>query len=173
MEISKSKIDDLNLVLVEQLHQLRVINVGSSVHASATTGPATGFPPTASALGISAPAASGLPASLTLLKEIIAVSRKHAADTRAHKIADATSLPALSAPVDLASAQTAANAIKAWLEAHGVGTTLHYTADVVNVVADDATDQDTLETLLAELKTALPTHIAKALAGHSIQLIGP
>lgn len=86
--------------------------------------------------------ASSLATSLTLCNELIYHLRFHFADTVAHKVADTTSLPAIGAAVDLPSAQTAANLMKASYNTHRASTTFHYNADSTNTITSaDATDQ--------------------------------
>lgn len=121
---------------------------------------------------ITAANATDLPTSLALCNNIIGVYRFHFADTLAHKLADATSLPALGAAIDLTSAQTAANLIKASLATHIASTTVNYAADATNTISSaDATNQGTLNTLLNELKTDINAHMASGPAAASLRLV--
>ncbi len=121
---------------------------------------------------ITAANASDLATSLTLCNNIIGVARFMFADTLAHKVVDATSLPALGAAVDLTSAQTAANLIKASYNTHRASTTYHYNADSTNTITSaDATDQSSLNTLLNELKTDINAHMLSGATGDAIRLV--
>jgi hypothetical protein len=121
---------------------------------------------------ITAAASSDAPTSLVLCNNIIGVGRFHLADTLAHKVADATSWPAAGAAVDLASAQTAANLMKATYNTHRASTTYHYNADATNVIAAaDASSQGTLDTLLNELKADINLHMASGSAGDALRLV--
>ena len=123
-------------------------------------------------LTVSAANASSLATSLVLCNQLIAVMRFHFADLLALKVADATSLPALNAAVDLTSAQTAANLMKASYNTHRASTTYHYNADATNVTSSaDASDQSSLNTLLNELKTDVNAHIADGPAAKSIRVV--
>jgi uncharacterized protein YcbX len=159
--------------LAVEIARLRVAAISTNVHASALHGPANlnVDPPTVAAF--TAPAvASDLATSLTLCNWIVGVARQHFADTSAHKVADATSLPVIGAAVDLGTAQTAANLVKASLNTHEASTTYHYTADAANLIAAaDASNQGTLNTLLNEIRTDLLAHGAAALAGYHVELV--
>jgi len=101
----------------------------------------------------------GLQACIAALKDLIGVARFMVADTLGHKVVDATVLPLVSDPVDLPSCLTAANAIKTWYNTHRASTTYHYNADSTNVTAaTNATDQASLETLVAELQVDMTAH---------------
>lgn len=121
---------------------------------------------------ITAANASDLATSLTLVNQMRAVSLVHRADTVLHKIADAATI---TAPVatDLATAQTLANEIKADHNTHAAEVaTIHMAADGVNTVSTaDATDQNSLNTLLNAMKTVLNAHYASGPQAASIRLV--
>jgi hypothetical protein len=174
MVIQKRNRDAISSALAVEVARLRVAAVGSNFHACALHAPAnlSTDPPTVTTL--TAPAnATDLPTSLVLCNWLIGVTRQHFADTAAHKVVDtADTLPAIGAAVDLTSAQTAANLIKASYETHRASTTYNYTADATNTLSSaDATNQGTLNTLLNEMKTDLPAHFAGALAGFTVVLV--
>lgn len=160
------------LVLAHNNTRRSAAVVASFFHADVTSdGGGDHVTPTATPITIAAANASDLPTSLTLVNQIRQRWLQHRADDLAHKVADVT---AFTAPVatDLATAITLANAIKASYGTHGASTTHHYTADATNTVAAaDASNQGTLNTLLNELKTDLPAHVASAPAGQSVKLI--
>lgn len=112
----------------------------------------------------------GLAPCLVALNELIGVYTFHAADLLAHKVADAGSLPAIGAAVDLASAQTAANLLKTFHTAHIASTTVNYAADATNTIgAANATNQASLETLIAALQTAITAHMASGPSAPSVR----
>ncbi len=122
---------------------------------------------------VSAANATDLATSLTLCNQLIGVGVFMLADTLAHKVVDPTSWPALGAGLDLASAITAANLMKATYNTHRASTTYHYTADSTNVsAATNASDQSTLNTLLNDLKTQLLAHMASGPTCPSLRLVG-
>lgn len=117
-------------------------------------------------------APSGLPACLVTLKNLIACYIFHAADLLALKVADAGSLPLPTDPVDLTTANTAANLLKTFHGTHIASTTIHYNADSTNTITSaNATDQGSLETLLAELLTDFTAHIANAPSAPSLRTV--
>jgi len=122
---------------------------------------------------ITAANSSDLATGLALCNNMIGVVREHFADTLGHKVVDTVdTLPALGAAIDLTSAQTAANLIKASYNVHRASTTYHYNADATNVIAAaDASSQGTLDTLLNEMKTDINLHMASGSAGDSIRLV--
>lgn len=64
-------------------------------------------------------------------------------------------------PTTLAEALAKANALKAAYNAHLADTTVHLSADAVNVAtAPNATDQASLDTLLDDMITVYPTHLS-------------
>ncbi len=126
---------------------------------------------------IAAAVASDLATSLTLCNELIGFLRFHLADSTvaagtAHKVADVTSLPVLGAAIDLTSAQTAANLMKATYNTHIASTTYHYNADATNgIAAADASNQGTLNTLLNEMRTDCAAHTQSGASQASIRLV--
>lgn len=115
--------------------------------------------------------ASDLTTAMTLCNELIAVWRFHAADTLAHKAADATELPALNAAVDLDSAVTAAEALRVNHGDHIASTTYHYNADATNTIsATTVTDLTTLKAALNEMKTDLNAHMADGPSAASMRM---
>lgn len=147
--------------------------VGALFHAdttSQTTGDASVI--TVTALSVASANATTLGTSLTLCNELIALFRQHYADETAHKLASTAVLPLIGAAIDLASAITAANALKAAQNTHIASTALHYNADATNTISSaNATIQSDLNTLLNELKTDLVAHVASAPQGSSIKLL--
>lgn len=136
------------------------IGAGSSFHLDA------------SEVTVTAADATDLPTSLALCNNLIGVLTFHFADLLAIKVVDATSLPALGAGVDLTSAVTAANLMKASYNTHRASTAKHYNADATNVVTSaDATDQASLNTLLTEMKGDVNAHLASAPAAASLRLL--
>lgn len=106
--------------------------------------------------------ASSLDTSLALCKALLTVYAAHAPDALHHHTGDETNAVA-SVPadvIDLPSAITAANELKAAFNAHRVENNTHWTDDTTNVVSSpDATDQTSVNTLLNELKTDLNAHL--------------
>lgn len=120
---------------------------------------------------VTAANASNLATALTLVNEIVRVYQFHMADTLAHKVTG-VALASYAEATDLASAMARANDVKAKYEVHRASTTFHYTADSTNaIVAADASDQSTLNTLLNELKTDLVAHLASGPTGKSLRLV--
>lgn len=127
---------------------------------------------------ISSANSSSLATALTLCNELINFGRNHLADSVAaggcaHKVADTTSWPAIGAAVDLTSAQTAANLMKATWNTHIASTTYHYNADATNAIAAaNASNQGTLDTLLNEMKVDMLAHTQSgASAASSMRLV--
>lgn len=163
--------------MVKALRESRALAgvVASNFHRDTTSVVSTGSftDPVATTLSVTAANASDLATSLTLLIQIDAAFRTMIADDNAHKVKD-TIVPANAQTtiVDLASAQTAANDIKAKFNTHIASTTFHYTADATNTIAAaNASDQTTLNTLLNAMKTAINAHIAGAPASNGIVLV--
>lgn len=154
-------IDPLVVPLTTAFNALKVqIGAGSSFHMDA------------SEVLISAAAATDLGTSLTLCNDLIAVVTFHFADAVAHKVVDATALPAINVATTLATAITAANLIKASYNTHCAATAKHYNADATNTIAaTDATTQGTLNTLLNEMRTDIAAHMASAPTCASFRLI--
>ena len=120
---------------------------------------------------VTAPSATDLATSLVRLTQVIGLARFHFGDTLAHKVADVTALPAVSDPQALASAITAANALKAAYNTHIASTTYHYNADATNATASaNASDQATLNTLVNELYTDLTAHVASGPSAPSLRV---
>jgi hypothetical protein len=115
--------------------------------------------------------ATDLPTSLALVNEIWSIYKFHLADTLALKVAGTA--PALVVAVDLATAITLANGIKADYNTHCASVVVHYNADATNTTSSaNASDQTTLNTLLNELKTDLTAHlIGGPAAGAMIRLV--
>lgn len=122
---------------------------------------------------VTAADATSLATSLALCNNMIGVLRFHFADTLACKAADATSLPALGAAVDLASAITAANLMRTSWATHIASTAVHYNADATNTISGTpaASDQTTLNTLLTAFKPVVNAHLADAPSSKSIRAI--
>lgn len=80
-----------------------------------------------------------------------------------HSEPDATNTATSATPVDLATAQTLANEIKADYNAHIASTTFHIAADAVNVISSaDASDLATLLTLCTEIRLDYNAHRSQA-----------
>lgn len=138
----------------------------------AQIGPASLFHLDASERTVTAANASDLATSLTLCNNLINTFRFHFADLLAHKAVAASTLPAVGAGIDLASAITAANLMKASHNTECASTARHYTADATNTTAaTNASDQSSLNTLLNELKGDLNAHMASAPTGKSLRLV--
>lgn len=171
--------DHVILALVDQFNQLRDLSVGSNIHASVTAGgPPTGSPPVVLALTTSLPVASNLATSAALGNDLLRVANEHFKDTYAHSSAVSAAL-ALTLAVDttlaagpqLVAVEALANALKAAVNTHYTAAGVNFNNDVTNTIAAaTATDQATSNTLLNELRTKLPLHIAAALAGQHIEL---
>lgn len=120
---------------------------------------------------VTAADATDLATSLILVNQILAVYRFHMADTLAHKttgVALASYVPA----TDLATAITRANDVKSKYNTHIASTTYHYNADSTNDVASsNATDQDSLNTLVNDIKAQMVAHLADAPAAASIRVV--
>ena len=102
-----------------------------------------------------------VPTLLTLTKQLVGKMLQHAASLEAHKAADVALAVTVASVIDLATAQTALTAVKAWYNTHRVSTTYHYAADSTNItVAADATNQASADTLANELKVDFNAHIA-------------
>lgn len=115
--------------------------------------------------------ASDLPTLLVRTNELINVFTFHFADTLAHKVAAASSLPAQNAAVDLASAITALNLMKASHNTECASTARHYNADASNTTTSaNATDLASSITLANELFTDLGNHMASAPAAASLRI---
>jgi len=172
MKIQKNAITRAVAAIAVEINRLRVAAVGSNVHAcAAQLSNLNTDPPTVSALAVTAANASDLPTSLVLGNAIIGFYIQHFADTDAHKVADATSLPAQGACVDLATSITAMTLLKATHATHIASTTVHYNADATNtLLTATPTDQTSLNTFLNAAKTAINAHTAGALAGFHIRL---
>jgi hypothetical protein len=178
--------------LVFQYNKLRqtVAKAASLFHADVTSLGTTGDPmdptgagPTAATITSGLPAnASDLPTCQTLANALQTLLATHAADSvvtgtsgaGAHLIADATNAPTLAAiPVasNLATTQTLATGIKAFLNAHYTQAGVHVNNDGTNTIATaNATDLATSIALLNACKTAVTAHIGSAPAGFSIAL---
>ncbi len=123
-------------------------------------------------MSVTAATATDLPTALVLTNNLIDIMTFHFADTLAHKVADATALPARGAAVDLASAITAANLIRTSWATHIAATTKHYTADATNTLASVAsTDLASLLTLANEEKTKFNAHMLSAPAAASLRVV--
>jgi hypothetical protein len=151
--------DPLAAPLCAAVNALKLqIGAGSSFHLDA------------SEVTVTAANASDLATSLTLCNQLIGVFTFHFADLLAHKVVAVSTLPALGAALDLATAITAANLMKASHNTECGSTARHYTADATNTTAAaNATDQSSLNTLLNELKTDLNAHMASAPTAPSLR----
>lgn len=139
----------------------------------------------ASEVTITAANATDLPTALTLVNQLAAVFYGvpgvgaaypgHINDDLAHKAVDGTNTRSSAYPaVDLATAITLANELKADYNAHIASAVFNYNADATNATAAaNATDLPTLQTLLNELKGDLNAHMASAPANcaPSIRLV--
>lgn len=113
-----------------------------------------------------------LPTALVSTNELINVFTFHFADLLAHKVAAVSTLPAVGAAIDLASAITAANLMKASHNTECASTARHYTADATNTTSSaNASDLASLLTLLTELKADLNAHTASAPAAKSVRIV--
>lgn len=118
--------------------------------------------------------ATDLPTAIALLQECMGVYAFHTTDTLAHKVADVTDVVSetVNSVIDLASAITAANDLKAKRNLHIASTTYHYTADATNATSSpDATDLASLITLVNEIKADQNAHMASGPATASKRLV--
>lgn len=130
---------------------------------------------------ITAANATDLPTSITLLMQLKSVYEGrvqstamigHRTDADIHKAADTTNTISAADCVDLATAQTLANALKVAFNAHLTQSGVHYINDATNTVATaNATDLPTTQALANALKTALNAHMADAPTGGSMPRI--
>jgi len=175
LKLRKTTLDPVQAALVNEVNALRDALVGTTyVHGSATAGGApVGDPPVVPAPSLP-PVASDAPTSYALANALFGLINTHFADAYAHK-------SALSAPIDagtfvpakdITTLQARTNAIRAAYVAHIAQANVHFLNDAVNTIAAPVgTDQTTLNTLLNELRTKLPLHIAAAMPGQHIELI--
>lgn len=182
MTISVRKTPDaINFAVASQFNNLMkdVALAGSKAHAAVTSNPTTGDyrAPTSTPLQVTAGNGDGTLATLrTLVQDIFDVymgtlgssgngsTRSvagHMSDVLAHKVAETP--PAITRPLgtdNLATVQTALNALKADYNTHRVSTTYHYTADSTNTLATaDGSDQASCDTLANAFKIALNAHV--------------
>lgn len=112
---------------------------------------------------VTAPVASDLPTSIALVKDLLGVYAFHRTDTLAHLAADSTNTVA-SVPadvVDLATAQTAINQLKAAFNNHLNQMGVHAMGDGSRMLTSpDASGQPSLNTLANEARTKLNAHMA-------------
>jgi hypothetical protein len=109
---------------------------------------------------------TGLADCLTVVNSLRARIVSHLASTGQAGAHAAASAEVIAAPVatDLTTANALANELKADFNTHLTETGVHLKNDVTNAVtAADATDQGTLETLLADIKAMNNAHVAAAL----------
>ncbi len=162
-------------LLVTEINLRRVAAISTNVHAAVAQ--SVSFdkePPAVAALAITTANASDLPTSLALGNVIIGFYIQHFADVPAHKVVDATSLPAQGACVDLTTAIAAMTLVKATHATHIASTTQHYTADSTNtLLTATPTDQTSLNTFMNAAKTAINAHTAAGLAGYGFALTDP
>lgn len=105
--------------------------------------------------------ATDLPTALVRTNELINIFTFHFADLLAHKVVAVSTLPVVGAALDLATAITAANLMKASHNTECASTARHYTADGTNTTSSaDATDLPSLLTLVNELVTDVTAHMA-------------
>lgn len=117
---------------------------------------------------VSGPTAADLGTSMTLLKKLLTVYAAHRTDTLHHNNPDTTNTvaSAVSDVADLPSAITAANQLKAAFNAHVVQGGAHYTNDMGNNVSSpNATDQNSLNTLLNEMRGDINAHFGASSLG--------
>jgi hypothetical protein len=150
--------------LVQTIKAAAVAAVGSNYHADKQS---VGSDP----LTIAAANGDGtLPTLLTLTKAIVATVLAHATDTTplgptgstAHKAVDTTlsSTITVASVVDLASAETALNAVYTWYNTHIASTTYHYNADSTNAASSaSATTQASADTRASDIKAKLNAHM--------------
>lgn len=122
---------------------------------------------------VTAANASSLATSLTLTKALIYAYGVHIADLLAHDAADSTNTVASTTDdvINLATAITAANQIKAAYNAHRAQSGVHPNDDSGHqTTSSDATDQSSLNTLLNELKSDFNAHIASGLSAPSLRV---
>lgn len=101
-----------------------------------------------------------LPESLIATNELLVLLRKHLADGAMHKVASAEDLSAIAFATDQATAETAANAVKASLNVHHTEAGVHFNNDATNgIAAADASNLATLLTLLTEMQTDWDLHV--------------
>lgn len=143
----------------------RILSGVSHAHGAGTlTAPAGGSSAVhhdADERTVSVANATTLNTSLALTKALLTVYGQHRTDTLHHHNADTTNTvaSAVSDVVDLTSAITAANQLKAAYNAHLSQSGVHWTNDGTNVVTSpDATDQSSLNTLLNEMKADVNAH---------------
>ena len=156
--------------VVAAINALLDANLSTQVHRDKTSTPAgDSLNPSSTLLAIASAAASSLGTSITLANEIKGVLAVHMADTSAHLVADSTNVnfDGYALASNLATGIALANAIKVDYEAHRVDTSSHVNADSTHTIsASAATDQNSLNTLLNELKSDINAHIAD---GGSVQ----
>jgi hypothetical protein len=191
----RSQGDPVVAALVYQVNLARqaAAKSGSFFHIDVTSLGTVGDPMVRDGSGLSAAsAATGLPAnaadlptSLVLANALMALSAVHAVDSvaahasgaAAHLISDtalAATLAAIPAAVDLGTAETVANGLKTFWNAHFTSAGVHVTNDATNTIAAAAaTTQGTTNTLLNAIKTAVVAHFVSAPAGDSILLTSP
>jgi hypothetical protein len=158
-------------------------------HADVTSTPGGNYQlPTATALHVTAAAATTLATGITLGEDVRGVTLKHLADGGsafnayggAHKAADATNIALIAyatiAKLTATSTQgqlnTLLNALKTVALAHVSQAGVHFTADATNTVAAaDATDLASSETLANALKAWANAHIDFAGSAQTIDLV--
>lgn len=131
---------------------------------------------------VAAANASDLATSLTLVNQIKRVLAGnlsnggnwlgHLVDDIAHTNADTTNTVTAADAVDLATAITLANQLKARYNSHRSQASVHANNDATNATSSaDSTDQSSLNTLLNELKTDINAHLASATGGTALRVV--
>jgi hypothetical protein len=140
-------------------------------HADVTSS-TTGYwhSPVVTPILVSAPNATNLATSITLLADIDEVLGVHYADLFAHKIAWEYDFGSVA--TNLATAISKANALKADVLLHAVDLDTHYAEDQSTAIdAVDATDEPSLVLLVNAIKGGVNTHINNALTSYMIEQI--
>jgi len=139
-------------------------------HADITSTPSGDWQhPAASSLQVTAAAATTLALVITSANQALSVMQIHFADALAHATSDTTNFTTVDALDQLASTATQGatdtqlNAMKAAFNLHLAQNSVHYTNDTTNaIVAADASDLATSETLADAIKAAVNAHITFA-----------
>ena len=128
---------------------------------------------TATTLAVTAAAPTTEATRVALANDIKTILNLHFADRSAHGSAVSAQIATADATNE-ASAITLANACKAAYNTGGHinASNVHANNDATNTIsASAATDQASLDTLLAELKTDINAHIIAALAGNHLEFV--
>lgn len=151
--------------IAHAFNQVRHLAGSSSVHADAAELSVT----------VADCTSGDLDSMIALAKNLHDVYSTHIADTLAHAAADSTNAIGVTKAsiVSQATAITFANALKAAYNAHRSQSGVHHADDSGNATtATNASNASTLATLLNEMKADINAHLATALAGSSLRVVG-